>query len=376
MWNNIVIWARRNIFWVGIAAALLFITVSYWGCSSTPASGTPTPGSGWLFLKLAFIGLIVAAVVSRERPYLATTFSGLAVLVFLVILGKFDSLFVWAVLGFPLFASAGIYGATKTEGRTKSFLGFASGVLIVFWMFLLYLGHAGMIKIGFLGTLFPDDTAKVIFTVALAAFLFATWKRSKFFYLISFVVLLSFLGNATVNQIFSRFPEKLTPNVSEKTKGAWENAWDSLLNGINRAVKPDLESKRTRTFAPLLTGDVYAKINPLLDIDISASKGADASGDDVVVAPGRKATFKFSIKNPPSGTKRESVVIRITLKPSASKYLYFTVNGRKYEAFLDGFGRKSLGITSDMLTDINTLEVAGDSKLIINGKEAITVAKS
>ncbi|MFA6193532.1 MAG: hypothetical protein WC726_01550 [Parcubacteria group bacterium] len=147
-----------------------------------------------------------------------------------------------------------------------------------------------------------------------------------------------------------------------------------LLNDKNqgllqKAIGPLGSSGKTNN-------NIYGQIDPLLDIDISASKRADATGNDIVVAPGGCATFKFFVKNPPSGTKRESVVIRITLKPSASKYLYFTVNGRKYEAFLDGFGRKSLGITSDMLTDINTLTFEGDSNLIINGKENMTVAKS
>jgi hypothetical protein len=122
-------------------------------------------------------------------------------------------------------------------------------------------------------------------------------------------------------------------------------------------------------------GNVYAKIDPLLDIDMSSSKKADASGDDIVVAQGGHATFKLFVEKPPIGTAIKPIEMLITLNPSGSKYLYYTFNGKRYEAFLDSFGRKRIGLTSDMIIDINTLVLAGDNDLIINGKDAITVAK-
>ena len=148
IWNNIVAWAHRidwrsifnwlhrNIRWVAIVAAVLFLMVCYWGCSSAPSSTAPAPGGGYFFWKLLFIGLIVALVVSREKPYLAMIFSGLAVLVLIVLLGKLDGLFAWGIIGLPLFATAGFYGSYKTEGRTKAFLGFASGLIILAWMYM------------------------------------------------------------------------------------------------------------------------------------------------------------------------------------------------------------------------------------------------
>jgi hypothetical protein len=258
MWNNFVTWIRANwrpaLSWlrnnirlVAIAAAILFLLVSYWGCSSAPSSTSPAPGSGWLFLKLAFAGLIWAAYASRERTYLAVTFSGLAVLVFLVLLGKFDGLFVWAILGLPLFAAAGIYGATKTEGRTKSFLGFASGVIILMWLYM-FAKATLKVDLGFLGNRITDEVNLIIGLLAVGIFAFAAWRRNWIFFLISFAVLAAWLGPDVSNRIQERFPSQLS--ASDKTKGTWEEIWDSLLNKVKQAVKPDPTSEKARATAP------------------------------------------------------------------------------------------------------------------------------
>ncbi len=235
-------WIKANAWSIGLGVAVFIIFLTFKSCSSPPTVNVQdsAPGMGWLFLKLAFAGLIWGAIISRERPYLAMTLCLLAVINFLVLLGKFDNVFTWIIVGFPFFAGLGIFGWTKTTGRIQSFLGFASGVLILFWMYLLYLDFQNMIDIGFLKVLFPDDDAKIIFTAALAAFIFATWKKSKFFYGISFFFLLCLLGNATINKTFDRFPERLTPpkeipeGISELLKSAGK-ALKSFSHEINRS---------------------------------------------------------------------------------------------------------------------------------------------
>jgi hypothetical protein len=207
----------------------------------------------------------MAAVISKERPYLAWSFTALAGLIFLVLLGKVDTLFTWSILGLPLFAVAGIWGVMKTDGRIKSFLGFASGIVILYWLFLFYKGHP-IGDTGFIGTeFFANDTAKSIFMVFVAMFLFATWKRSKIAYLISFIVFLSFLGNGMVNEIFSRFPEKLTPtiSVSEKTKSAWEKVWDNLLDTAT-GEKAKVEIEANAKAKAEVEAKIKAEANPLL----------------------------------------------------------------------------------------------------------------
>lgn len=229
-WGKAIIWARSHsnaVFWIVFAViAVPCLLIILRGCSSTPVAGTPSPGAGWLFLKLAFAGLIWAVFAAREKEKMSGTFTGLAVLVLLVLLGKLDSLLP------PLMAAAGIWGSIKTEGRIKSFLGFASGVLILFWMYLLYLEHSDKINIGFMGTMFPSDTEKIIATLFLAILAFAIWKRSIVFYAISFIVLLSFLGNTMINEIAGRFPEKLTPPATGISEGV-----ESLLKSGGKAMK-------------------------------------------------------------------------------------------------------------------------------------------
>jgi hypothetical protein len=167
-------------------------------------------------------GLVWAAVVSREKPYLAWTLAGLSTLVFLVLLGKFvvlftkiETIFGWTVLGLPIFAAAGFYGSTKIEGGAKTFLGFASGVAVLFWMYMFYQDSTQIKGLGFfdetIPVLFPDATAKTIFVVFAGLVGLALWKKSKIFGILSIFVFLSFLGNTLVNEMIERFPKKLTP---------------------------------------------------------------------------------------------------------------------------------------------------------------------
>ena len=240
MLTTIYTWIRNHIAyacWIRIGMVAIIATLTIGSCSSTSTT-SGAPGTGWMFLKLAFAGLIWAAYAAREKQNLAWTFAGLAVLVFLVLLGKLDGLAAWGVLGFPIMAALGVWGYTKVgDGRMKSFLGFASGVIILFWMFLLYLGHSDKIKIGFLGALFPDDMAKIIFTVFLATFVFAIWKRSKFFYAVSFIALLSFLGNGVIDEMARRFPSKLIPATGGEISQRVGDLRDSAGKALKRMSK-------------------------------------------------------------------------------------------------------------------------------------------
>lgn len=250
MLNRIWTWisAHRHFsIGLGLIMFLVFLYILTIGsCSSSPAASSPAPGGGYFFWKIVIIGLIVAAVMSRERPYLAITFSGLAILVFLVLLGRFDGLFVWAILGLPLFAAAGIYGATKTEGRTRSFLGFASGLVILAWLFM-FAQSTLKVNLTFLGDRVTDAINLIIGLLAIGIFAFAAWRRNWIFFILSFVVLAAWLGPDVFNQIQKRFPSQLS--VSEKTKSTWEEIWDSLLNKAKQSAKPDPTSKEARDSA-------------------------------------------------------------------------------------------------------------------------------
>lgn len=202
---------------------ILFCLIAITGFRSC-AGGAPTTGAGsgvgnglWILIG---IGLVISAIVTRAHGQLPYIFSAGAGAILIVLLGKFDSLFTWAVIGLPFFAAAGIWGSIKTEGRTRSFLGFASGIIILFWMYMFYQTHP-IENVDFITTFFPDVIAMCIFAVFLALFAFATWKKSFWYYTASLFVFISFLGGATdfengnvFDEIFNRFPEKLTPSIS------------------------------------------------------------------------------------------------------------------------------------------------------------------
>lgn len=222
-----------------VTLTVLFSNIN--GCS-TSATAAADPTNFWKFL---LVGLVIAGVISYrinpDRLSFPLACLGGAGLCFLVVLGKFDFLFTLASIGLPLFAAAGFYGAYKTEGRIRAFLGLASGIVTSLWLILLLSAHCPVTVRNFVKTFFPGGlnyTAGKIFVVAFAVFCFATWKRSWVFYLISFAVFLSFLGNVNVNQMLDRFPDRLTPSISDKTKSTWERIWDTLLQRAEEAVKP------------------------------------------------------------------------------------------------------------------------------------------
>ncbi|MFZ2226740.1 MAG: hypothetical protein WA064_05370 [Candidatus Moraniibacteriota bacterium] len=220
--------------------SLIAIT-GFRSCASGTSAGAGSVDNGIWILMIG--GLITAAVISRDRPYLAWSLAAMAGLILIILIGKIDSVFNWAVVGLPLFAAAGIYGMIQidatTNGRMKSFLGFSSGILIVAWMFLFYQEHQvsdmGIIGKAFFPTVegLKNERLYGIFVLFLATFIFAVWKRSKIFYGISFFILLAFLGNGMIDEISYRFPKKLTPGVSDETKIASEKAWENFLKIIS-----------------------------------------------------------------------------------------------------------------------------------------------
>ncbi len=257
--TNIFKWSSHKdiVFWGVLGGFILILLVTMFHIFFGGANeNQPTPGAGWFFLKLSFLALIAGAIYSREKIHIAGFLVGLAGLIFLVLLGKFNSFFSWAVIGLPFFSAIGIWGVTKTEGRIRSFLGFASGIIILYWLFLFYQGHP-IINFGFIGKqFFADDTAKSIFVIFLVVLLFAVWKRSKIFYLISFIVLLSFIGNNMTNEIVNRFPQRLTPNISQKYKKVWEETEDALLEKIHKATTNNTSNTTSTTSQPKLVATV------------------------------------------------------------------------------------------------------------------------
>jgi hypothetical protein len=242
-WNN---W-----FWLAVGAAIISIIIML--CWPTQSISTTTPGVGWVFLKLAFVGLIVAAYASREKEQLAWTFAGMSLLVFLVLLGKLDGLMAWGTLGFPLLAAAGFWGYEKmnpgtptSPAKTRKFLGAVSCILASFWMYLLYLDYANNFHLVFLDALLPDNTAKIICFLAVVAFSIATLKGSTAMHVLAFGLTIMLIGNNLFNTITSRWPDKLTlpTEVSDgagsllKSGGKAMKRWSNELDNPKPAPKP------------------------------------------------------------------------------------------------------------------------------------------
>ncbi|HRZ95735.1 MAG TPA: hypothetical protein P5262_04210 [Candidatus Moranbacteria bacterium] len=259
---NASAWILRNLRAIlALVGGIIFFSLAIHSCTSS-SSGTPAPGAGWFFMKLAFVGLIAAAVISRDRPYLAWTLAGLAGLFFLVILGKMDSLFGWTTLGLPLLAAAGVWGWNRTDGRTRSFLGFASGVVISFWLYL-FLQNNMSFKLDFLGDRITNSELLIIGFLAIGLFAFATWKRSKVFYLISFLILASWLGNEVFKEIADRYPSMLKLSVPS---GITElgNATNERLKIIADEVKNPKKIKKEEkkeTYSLTLYGIVSEEVS-------------------------------------------------------------------------------------------------------------------
>ncbi len=283
--------------WIRIGLWILFSVIFITGmksCSGGTSGQESSVGNGiWILMGG---GLIISAVISRERVWLAGTMVGLAGLIFLVLLGKFNNLFSWSVIGLPAFAAAGIWGVTKTDGRIRSFLSFASGITILYWLFLFYLGHP-IGDFGFIGKqFFADETTKSIFVIFLAVFLFAVWKKSKIFYLISFIVLLSFLGNGMINGIINHFPQRLTPSISHKYKHTWENIEDKLLNKINSLLTEESASSSVVTSQARLVATVTKSTNRFAR---SLSDGTTLGPGKYFQSPKGKTAYQFSDERSP-----------------------------------------------------------------------------
>jgi hypothetical protein len=156
----------------------------------------------------------------------------------------------------------------NTEGRTRSFLGFASGIAILIWLYLFAQTKLN-IKLDFLGDRITDHINLIILFLAAGLFIFATWKRSKIFYLLSFVVLVAWLGNEVFNRIAERYPENLKIPVPS---GVVElgNATNERLKIIAEQIKkpetapppppPKQEEGKTSPAksGKLAVGDIYA----------------------------------------------------------------------------------------------------------------------
>lgn len=233
---------------------LIIALVIFRSCSSSSGGGASLVGNGASLVGngiLIFVGggLIVAAVIARENGWLPYTFIGLAGLILLVLLGLFGSLFSWTVVGLPLFAAGGIWGSIKTEGRIRAFLGFVSGIVILYWLYLFYQGHP-IGNTGFIGTkFFADGTQKSISLMFLAMFLFATWKKSKILYLISFILLVSWIGNANFVKIGQNYPNSLklslpTSLSNNKVVGALGEYIESLTTRFNASANREAVNAR------------------------------------------------------------------------------------------------------------------------------------
>ena len=234
-----IAWINSHRYWVAGGVFLISIAIIYLIISSG-GSSTPAPGAGWMFMKISFLLLILASWASREYRYLAWTFAGLAVLVFIVLLGnwgdlminvnatfaKINSILVWNVLGFLIIAGVGIWGYTKVgNGGMKTFLGFASGLLIASWMLLLLKEKLSFIETSFMSGFLPDATAKMLFVVSLALFSYHLWKKSKLALVFAIVVFLATVPHLVISMkdrfLFSLAPpQEISKGVHDLTGSA------------------------------------------------------------------------------------------------------------------------------------------------------------
>lgn len=245
-WPAIAAWVKehkKGIIQISLAAILIFITIR--SCTSTAVTPSPTPGGGYFFWKVVFLGLIVSAFVSYRRNPANVRFPAYyligAGLVFLILLGNLHSFFSWSVLGLPLFAFAGIWLWERTEGRMKSFLGFSSGLIILAWM-LLFIQANIRPNLDFLGDRVTDSVNLMILFLALGLIVFATWKRSKLWLIPFFIVLVAWLGPEVFHRIADRYPNQLKPSVPTSVAPI-----GSALGKIFDSFATDLKAKATKS---------------------------------------------------------------------------------------------------------------------------------
>lgn len=226
----------------------LVAILSLRSCSASADNGTGVGNGIWI---ICAVGLVVAATKTRDKPYLAWIFAVIAGIILVILMGKADTFFSWTVIGLPAFAAAGIWGHSKTEGRTKSFLGLAAGFIILVW---LYLFIQVMIHpdLTFLGERI-NGTQKIIIFLAIGLFLFATWKRSFIFYLFAFLVLASWLGKDVFDTMANNYPDQLklpvsTSKIGESVGKIAEAYTNKLSANADRQIltsRQDSQSQKT-----------------------------------------------------------------------------------------------------------------------------------
>ena len=232
--------------WVRIGLWTIFSLIVVSGIHSC-ASGDDGKVDNGIWVLLGG-GLIVAAVMTRERSRLPYVFAGMGAFILLILLGVIETLFSWAVIGLPLLAAGGIYGWLQVSpGRTRSFLGFSIGIVISIWLFLLIQAkiHPDMT---FLGKDRLKEAGLIILLLSAGLFVFATWKRSKIFYLLSFLVLMAWLGSAVFNKIFGDFPTQFKKPFTALTDSKLVAATGKLVDAFTTKVsaKADKEAVAAR----------------------------------------------------------------------------------------------------------------------------------
>lgn len=233
-WPTVSAWIsahRRPVISGGIIFfTLLLLLLTIRSCTSTPTTVASVPGGGYFFWKLVFMGLIIAAITSKDKPYLAWTFSGLAALIFLVLLGKLDVLFTWEVLGLPFLAAAGIYGFQKTTDRTRSFLGFALGTIISIWLFLI---AKKLLSIDptFLGERYSNDELFLLGLVALVMIAIATWKKSAILFFAFLFIAGCWLGVDFFTTMLNRSP------ISNPIPAPIQSGAKAITEGFGKAME-------------------------------------------------------------------------------------------------------------------------------------------
>jgi len=118
-------------------------------------------------------------------------------------------------------------------------------------------------KLDFLGDRITNSELLIIGFLAIGLFAFATWKRSKVFYLISFLILASWLGNEVFKEIADRYPSMLKLSVPS---GITElgNATNERLKIIADEVKNPKKIKKEEkkeTYSLTLYGIVSEEVS-------------------------------------------------------------------------------------------------------------------
>lgn len=229
----------RIIIWV------FFILVTIFGirsCSSGIIGNGTAVGNGiWILLGG---GLIVATVMTykanpQNNKIPAFFILGVGI-VMLVILGEFKNFFQWMLFGLPALAILAGIGWNYTEGRYRSFIGFAGGFIICLWLYIFITSELKL-KMTFLGDRISDPLNLTL--LLLAAILFGLsmlqWtlrKKGKILFISFLIVLVAWFGSEVFNRIQERFPDQLKIKFSEKWGETWKDVRDSSLDKISDAA--------------------------------------------------------------------------------------------------------------------------------------------